>query len=170
MSLKLPKGFLKLKCLTGVKHTACTQNASPALQLDKGGRPPLPDSTGLGTRRLGTQGQKDGKWVTPARLGEKHWKKCQFGVLQNGLFSRLASENPFPSGATLVAEQPSPGALSEVQATRCCLIEGRNLHQAAGHQQAPLPVWELSHPQTTQGECIGRSRWCPRDAQRTKAV
>jgi len=55
MSLKLPSRVLKLECLAGVKLTGCAQNASPTLQMDKGGRPPLPDSTGLGTRRLRTQ-------------------------------------------------------------------------------------------------------------------
>lgn len=59
MLLKLPKGVLKLECLTEVKLTACTQNASPTLQMDKRGRPPLPDSAGLGTRRLGAQGRKE---------------------------------------------------------------------------------------------------------------
>lgn len=68
----------------------------------------------------------------------------------------LASENPFPSGTTLVGEQPSPEVLLAAQAMWSCLIKGRNPHQAAGHWHAPLPCWEISQCLTMQVKCIGR--------------
>lgn len=89
--LKLPKGVLKLERLTGVKRAAWTQNASPTLQMGKRGQTTAARQRGAWHEEAGnTKTRRDGNEWHQAWLGQKHWNNCQFGVLQNGLFSRVA--------------------------------------------------------------------------------